>query len=256
MTSPGPIPLSDALRDDAARRYREVRARIERAARRAGRDPGAITLVGVAKRQPLDRILATLEAGLRVLGENFVQEARETRDRLEAELAAREHALPGPPLEWRMVGRLQRNKLAEAVRLFDAIESVDRAELVAPLAKHARDGGRMLDLLVQINVGDEPQKGGCGFDAAPAILQQIATEPSLQLRGLMAVPPASEDPETSRPYFQRLRAARDEWAREIPTLANGDLSIGMSHDFEVAIEEGATLVRVGTALFGPRIDPR
>ena len=98
MTSPGPIALSDALREDAARRYREVRTRIDRAARQAGRDPGAITLVGVAKRQPLDRIVATVEAGLRVLGENFVQEARETRDRLEAELAARERALPGPPL--------------------------------------------------------------------------------------------------------------------------------------------------------------
>ena len=256
MTSPGPIALSDALREDAARRYREVRTRIDRAARRAGRDPGAITLVGVAKRQPLDRIVATVEAGLRVLGENFVQEARETRDRLEAELAARERALPGPPLEWRMLGRLQRNKLAEAVRLFDAIESVDRAELVSALAKRAAEAGRVLDLLVQINVGDEPQKGGCSFGDAPALLRQVAAEPSLRLRGLMAVPPASEDPEASRPYFQRLRAVRDEWAREIPALANGDLSIGMSHDFEVAVEEGATLVRVGTALFGPRIDPR
>ena len=109
---------------------------------------------------------------------------------------------------------------------------------------------------MQINVGDEPQKGGCAFDAAPAILQQIAAEPSLRLRGLMAVPPASDDPEASRPYFRRLRTVRDEWAREIPALANADLSIGMSHDFEVAVEEGATLVRVGTALFGPRIDPR
>ncbi len=256
MTSHGSIPLSDELREDASRRYGEVSARIARAARQAGRDPGAITLVGVAKRQPFDRILATLEAGLRVLGENFVQEARAMRTRLEAELAAREHALPAPALQWRMVGGLQRNKLAEAVRLFDAIESVDRPELVAPLAKHAEEAGRVLDLLVQINVGDEPQKGGCRFGAAPALLQRIAGEPWLRLCGLMAVPPASDDPEASRAYFRRLRAARDEWAREVPALASGDLSMGMSHDFEVAVEEGATLVRVGTALFGPRIDTR
>lgn len=256
MTSSAPIAVSEALRQDAASRLREVRARIERAARRAGRDPTEITLVGVAKRQPLDRILATVEAGLRVLGENFVQEAQETQDRLAAALAIRPHPLPAPPLAWRMVGRLQRNKLALAVRLFDAIESVDRSELIAPLAKHAAAAGRVLDLLVQINVGDEPQKGGCAFGEAPALLQRIGEEPSLRLRGLMAVPPASEEPEASRPYFRRLRAARDEWAREFPALANGDLSIGMSHDFEVAVEEGATLVRVGTALFGPRTDPR
>lgn len=256
MTSSEPIAVPDALREDAGRRFRDVQARIERAARRAGRDAAAITLVGVAKRQPIDRVLATVDAGLRVLGENFVQEAQETQARLAAELATRPDAAAAPPLAWRMVGRLQRNKLALAVRLFDAIESVDRAELVAPLAKHATAVGRVLDLLVQINVGDEPQKGGCAFDEAPALLRRIGEEPSLRLRGLMAVPPANDDPETSRPYFRRLRIARDEWSREFPALASGDLSIGMSHDFEVAVEEGATLVRVGTALFGPRTDPR
>ena len=244
-----------SLREDARQRLAAIHARIESAALRAGRDPGEITLVGVAKRQPLDRILATVEAGLHVLGENFVQEAREIRDRIEAELA-RAAPQPAPELRWRMVGRLQRNKLALAVRLFDVIESVDRIELVAPLAKHAAEAGRVLDVLVQLNVGDEPQKGGVSFADAPALAQAIGACPSLRLCGWMAVPPAGEDPEASRPYFRRLRSWRDEWARQAPDMAKADLSMGMSNDFEVAVEEGATLVRVGTALFGPRIDPR
>ena len=243
------------LREDARQRLESVQASITRAAFRAGRDPGEVTLVGVAKRQPLDRILATVECGLHVLGENFVQEARDTRERLAAELA-RSGPQPPPRLIWRMIGRLQRNKLALAVRLFDVIESVDRIELVAPLAKHAAEAGRVLDVLVQLNVGDEPQKGGVSFADAPALARAIAAFPSLRLCGWMAVPPAGEGPEDSRPYFRRLRAWRDEWASEVPELANADLSMGMSQDFEVAVEEGATLVRVGTALFGPRIDPR
>ena len=244
-----------SLREDARERLRAIRARIEAAALRAGRDPGEITLVGVAKRQPLDRILATVEAGLHVLGENFVQEARETRDRLEAELA-RAGAQPAPELRWRMVGRLQRNKLALAVRLFEVIESVDRIELVAPLARHAAEAGRVLDVFVQLNLGDEPQKGGVSFADAPALAKAIGASASLRLCGWMAVPPAGEDPEDSRPYFRRLRSWRDEWARQAPDMSEADLSMGMSNDFEVAVEEGATLVRVGTALFGPRIDPR
>ncbi|MBY0395453.1 MAG: YggS family pyridoxal phosphate-dependent enzyme, partial [Thermoleophilia bacterium] len=138
----------DDLLGDAAARLAAVRARIARAADRVQRDPASITLVGIAKRQPLERIVATVAAGLHVLGENFVQEAREIRPALEAALAAR--CAPGEPalprLEWRMVGRLQRNKLALAVPLFDAIESVDRIELVAPLAKHAAAAGRILEV--------------------------------------------------------------------------------------------------------------
>jgi len=254
MTDSPATRVSEDLLADAAARLAAVRGRIARAAERAGRDPSGVKLVGVAKRQPLDRILATIRAGLSVLGENFVQEARETRERIEAELA-RAGELPKAPLEWRLVGRLQRNKAAEAVRLFDAIESVDRVELVAPLAKHAAAGARILDVLVQVNVGDEPQKGGAAFAEVPALLRAIGACPSLRLRGLMAVPPATDDAEAVRPYFRALRTAREGWAADFPSLAGGDLSMGMSGDFEVAIEEGATLVRVGTALFGPRRDP-
>ncbi len=244
-----------SLLDDARERLASVQSRIVRAADRAGRDAREITLVGVAKRQPLERIVATVEAGLRVLGENFVQEARDVRDRLAAELG-RAGERPAPALEWRMVGRLQRNKLALAVQVFDVIESVDRIELIAPLARHAAQADRILDVLIQINVGAEPQKGGASFEDAPALARAIAREPSLRLRGFMAVPPASEDPEASRAHFRRLRTWRDAWAADVPGSVATDLSMGMSNDFEVAIEEGATLVRVGTALFGPRLDPR
>jgi len=242
-----------SLEADARRRLASVRERIARAAERVGRDPGEITLVGVAKRQSLERVRATVAAGLRVLGENFVQDAREMRERLAGEQDG-EGSQSSVELVWRMVGRLQRNKLALAVRIFDVIESVDRIELVAPLAKHAADANRVLDVLVQINVGDEAQKGGARFDDAPELARAIAAQPSLRMCGWMAVPPAGEDPEASRPHFRRLRAFRDAWSEQDPGLARGDLSMGMSNDFEVAVEEGATLVRVGTALFGPRID--
>lgn len=247
-----PIPVSAALLASAAERLAAVRRRIADAAGRTGRDPDRITLVGVAKRQPLDRILATIRSGLQVLGENYVQEARDTRARIEAE-QARDATGPRARLQWRMVGRLQRNKLAEAVRIFDAIESLDRIELVAPLARHARARAMPLDVLVQVNLGDEPQKGGAPWQTAPDLARAIAAEPALRLCGLMGVAPASDDPQAGRPYYRMLREARDEWARDLPALAGGDLSMGMSADFEVAIEEGATLVRVGTALFGERV---
>lgn len=250
MSGNAPFTIPEELQRDASARLSAVRARIEAAARRAGRDPAGITLVGVAKRQPLDRIAATVAAGLHVLGENFVQETREMRPQLEAVLVAGGRAVP--PLVWRMVGRLQRNKLALAVALFDVIESVDRLELVAPLASHAARAGRVLEVLVQVHLGDEPQKGGCPFDRVLDLARAIAAEPALRLGGLMAVPPSADDPEAVRPWFRQLREARDAWATELPALAGSALSMGMSSDFEVAIEEGATLVRVGTALFGPR----
>lgn len=234
--------------EEVAARLAEVRARIARAAARVGRDPAEITLVGVAKRQPLERVVGAVRAGLGVLGENFVQEAREMRPLLESALAA-------SALRWHMVGRLQSNKLGLVARLFDVVESLDRLEHVAPLARHAREAGRVLDVLIQVNVGDEPQKGGCAFEGVPELARAIAGEQGLRLRGLMTVPPASEDPEATRPYFRRLRAAREDWSRALPGLDLGALSMGMSGDFEVAIEEGATLVRVGTALFGPRTNP-
>jgi pyridoxal phosphate enzyme (YggS family) len=246
-------PSSDQLAE-ARFRLAEVRERIAGAAVRAGRDPALVTLVGVAKRQPVERVRATIAAGLRVIGQSYVQETRAMRPAVESALAA-EAALEGVRLEWRLVGRLQRNKAALAARLFDAVESVDRVELADALAHRARMEGRPLEVLLQVSLCDEPQKGGCPPEQVSALAQHIRTCDGLRLNGLMTVPRASDDPEKARPVFRRLRELRDELARHDADWARAELSMGMSNDLEVAVEEGATLVRVGTALFGDRIDP-
>ena len=244
--------LDKDVRDEGVRRREAVLDRIRSAAARAGRDPSTITLVGVAKKQPTPRILAAIAAGVRVLGQSYIQEARAIRPEIEAALAGDPEA-DGVQLEWRMVGRLQRNKATLATRLFDAIESVDRPELVDTLAKRAENEGRRLDVLLQASLCGEPQKGGCEADALPALVDRVAACPSLHLRGLMTVPAASADPDAARPVFRRLRELSEELAARHPEVDLDTLSMGMSGDLEVAVEEGATLVRVGTALFGDRI---
>ena len=241
--------------DEGRRRYTAVLERIGSAASRAGRDPGEITLVGVAKKQPTERTLAAIAAGLRVLGQSYIQEARTMRPEIESALAA-DPETADLHLEWRMVGRLQRNKAALAARLFDAIESVDRPKLVETLARHAQSEGRSLEVLLQVSLCGEPQKGGCLPDALPALARQVLDCAGLRLAGFMTIPAPNPDPEAARPVFRRLRELRDELARELPSLECASLSMGMSGDFEVAIEEGATLVRVGTALFGERMVPK
>ena len=152
-----------------------------------------------------------------------------------------------------MVGRLQRNKAALAARIFDAIESVDRPALVETLSRRAESEGRALDVLLQVSLCGEPQKGGCEADDLPALIDEVEACEALRLRGLMTVPAASDDPEAARPVFRRLRELRDRLAAERQGIDLGTLSMGMSADLEVAVEEGATLVRVGTALFGERV---
>jgi pyridoxal phosphate enzyme (YggS family) len=248
--------ISDEGLAEARVRYEAVRERIARAAERAGRGPDEVTLVGVAKRQPDERVLAALAAGLRVLGQSYIQEARRVRPTIEAALDG-DPAAPCAPgeLRWHMVGRLQRNKAGLAARLFEVVESVDRPELAASLARRAENEGRNLDVLIQLSLCGEPQKGGCEPEALPALAEQILGLPSLRLRGLMTVPSANPDPERARPAFRRLHGLREELAALDPSLARSELSMGMSADLEVAVEEGATLVRVGTALFGERVDP-
>lgn len=256
--------LDEATRREAAERLATVRGRIAGAAARAGRDPSSVTLVGVAKRQPLERVLAAIDAGVRVLGQSYIQEARDVRPRIESALAGGAGVGPGE-LRWHMVGRLQRNKAGLAARLFDVVESVDRPELVDTLARRAEAEGRRLDVLIQVSLCGEPQKGGCEPDAVAALAARIAAAEALRFTGLMTVPAASADPEAARPAFRRLRALRDalapadDCARRDGGAQDGDaplaLSMGMSGDLEVAIEEGATLVRVGTALFGEREAP-
>ncbi len=249
------VEIPQAIADEARVRFDAVQTRIARAAARAGRAPGEITLVGVAKRQSTRRILASIAAGVRVLGQSYIQEMREVRPQIESALAGALES-PVPQLEWRMVGRLQRNKAGLAVRLFDAIETIDRLELARTLSRRAVQENRELDVLIQVSLCGEAQKGGCEPDAMPKLAESILELPNLQLRGLMTVPAADPDPERARPVFAALRELREVLGRVDSKLAQAALSMGMSGDFEVAVEEGATLVRVGRALFGERTDPK
>jgi pyridoxal phosphate enzyme (YggS family) len=229
-----------------AERLARIEERIAAASKRSGRSRGDVRLVAVSKRQPVERIAAAVRAGLRDLGENRVQEARDKR---EAVLAAIEDA---PPPRWHLIGSLQRNKAALATALFDRIETVDRESLAAALARHAQAAGRRLPVLLQVNISREPQKGGALPEGAAELLAACAAHEALEVVGLMAIPAAVRDPEASRPAFAQLRALRDTLSRGPGGRSLTELSMGMSSDFEVAIEEGATSVRVGTALFGER----
>jgi pyridoxal phosphate enzyme (YggS family) len=232
-----------------ALRLVSVRSRIASAARRAGRDPAEITLVGVTKGVAAPRVAEAIALGLRELGENYVQEARRKVSAVEERLAALKL---GQAPRWHGIGQLQRNKAREAAALFDVIHSVDRIELARELDRRAGQAGRRLEIFVQVNLSGERQKGGVLPNGLGELAQECAKLPHLTPLGLMVVPAESPDPQTARPTFVALR----ELARDLGEALGRDrfraLSMGMSHDFEVAIEEGATHVRVGTALFGPR----
>jgi hypothetical protein len=221
-----------------ARNLQEVRRRIEGAARRAGRDPASVTLVGVSKTVPVETIEEAIAAGLLDLGENRVQEARDKAPRL-----------PGTA-RWHLVGHLQANKANVAARLFQVIHSIDSADLVRRLDRAAAGAGRRIEALVQVDLAGEPTKFGAREEALEGILSAAAACRGVRVRGLMILPPYDPDPEASRPYFRRLRALLEAARARHPDL--DQLSMGMTEDFEVAIEEGATLVRVGRALFGER----
>ena len=219
-----------------ADRLAAVRARIAAAAQRAGRPADAVTLVAVAKTQPVAAIEAALAAGQRVFGENRVQEAQAKYPALKARF---------PDLRLHLIGPLQTNKARDAVRLFDAIHTLDRPRLAEVLARAMEQEGRRPALLVEVNIGAEPQKAGIAPDQADAFVADCRARWRLAPVGLMCIPPASADP---APHFARLAAlARHNDLAE--------LSMGMSDDFEVAIAHGATMVRVGTAIFGPRVQP-
>ncbi|HJK91767.1 MAG TPA: YggS family pyridoxal phosphate-dependent enzyme [Polyangiaceae bacterium LLY-WYZ-15_(1-7)] len=223
---------------DVAANLAAVRARVDEACRRAGRDPAEVTLLAVSKVHGPEAIRAAYEAGQRVFGENYVQELVEKAEAL-ADL---------PDLRFRFIGHLQRNKAKYLTRLgarLAAIDTVDSARLAKELAKRAAGEGLVLPVLLQVNVGREAQKSGVLPEAVEELVEAVRAHESLALRGLMTVPPADEDP---RPHFRRLRELAE--AHALP-----ELSMGMSGDLEVAVEEGATMVRVGTAIFGPRPSP-
>jgi len=219
-------------------RLAAVRRRIETAAARSGRPSSAVTLVAVSKTMSAAAIREAVSAGVKILGENRVQEAREKIE-----------ALPGAA-EWHLIGHLQTNKAKLAVGLFDCIHSLDSVRLAQELGRHAEEAGRRLRCLVEVNVGEEAQKSGVDAAEVRPLLEAARRLPQLSVQGLMTIPPFLPDPESARPFFRRLRDLRDRLESEGWTLP--DLSMGMSHDCEVAIEEGATLVRIGTAIFGSR----
>ena len=225
-----------------------VQARIAAAAQRANRTPNEITLMGVSKTFPVECIREAYATGLRVFGENRVQE-----------FAGKADALRDlPDAEWHLIGHLQSNKAAKAAELFDAVDSVDSDRMAEKLNAIVESVGKKLSILIEINVGSEQAKNGIapGADELEQILQGAPRWGNLKIHGLMTVPPYTEDPEGSREYFRQLREIRDSIAaRDLPQIGMAVLSMGMSHDFEVAIEEGATCVRVGTAIFGGREKP-
>jgi len=225
-----------------------INDRITRAAQRAGRDPSEIALMAVTKNFPAGRIVEAYEAGQRLFGENRVQEFAEKVGGLSDLRDAQFH----------MIGHLQSNKAGKAAEIFHAVDSVDSVKLAGRLNTAAEELGKTLDVLIEINVGGEAAKSGIAPNSPEfeAIINGAPDWKHLRIRGLMAVPPFTEDPEGARPYFRQLSALRDRLAsRKLPSVGLDVLSMGMSHDFEVAIEEGSTCVRLGTAIFGTRSKP-
>ncbi len=229
------LPAGDAAqRRELAARIAAVRARIEAACARAGRDPGAVTLIGVSKTRGAATIAAAHAAGLRDFGENRVQEAAQKIDTLRA---------AGISPAWHLVGHLQTNKVRAALGLFAILHGVDSERLAAVISRTARRPARVL---LQVNMAGEASKHGADPAAAAALAERIARLPNVDLAGLMTVAPRADNPEDVRPVFRRLRLLRD-------ALGLRELSMGMTDDFEVAVQEGATLVRVGRAIFGERL---
>ncbi|MCB2189282.1 MAG: YggS family pyridoxal phosphate-dependent enzyme [Deltaproteobacteria bacterium] len=218
----------------------QVRESIAAAARAAGRDPAAVRLVAVSKTHPADRVARAWAAGQTLFGENYLQEAA---DKIPA---------VGPGPAWHFIGHLQTNKARRAAELFDVVQTVDSLKLARALDRRAGELGRKLGVLLQVNVGGEAQKAGADPAAAPALAQGVAELPNLALQGLMTLPPLFDDPAGARPYFAALRELARRLAPDLPPGAMAELSMGMSGDYEAAIAEGATLVRVGTAIFGRR----
>ncbi|HVR40109.1 MAG TPA: YggS family pyridoxal phosphate-dependent enzyme [Thermoanaerobaculia bacterium] len=218
----------EAIRENV----RAVESRIAAACARAGRDRNDVLLIAVTKTFPSEAVDAAIRAGITDVGENRVQEARDKKPGVQT--AAR----------WHLIGHLQSNKARDAVRLFDVIQAVDSVELAEKIARAADAEKKRQEILIEVNVGREAQKNGVEPENAGALVKQLSAIPSLHLRGLMAIPPFLEA-DAMRPYFRELRKLREELALE-------QLSMGMSDDFEVAIEEGSTMVRVGRAIFGSR----
>jgi len=221
---------------------RGVHERIQEAANRSGRPASEVSVVGVTKGVPLAKVQEAIEAGVAIFGENYVQEAL---DKIEG---------IGRRAAWHMIGHLQKNKARDAVRFFDVIETVDRHELAEILDRRAESEDRMLEVFVQVNLVKEDSRFGVDPDKLLFLVEDIAKRTHLRMMGLMTIPPFFEDPEKARPYFRRLRTLGEAVRLEgLVGRERMEISMGMSGDYEVAVEEGASIVRIGTAIFGPRV---
>lgn len=226
---------------NVADNIRLVRESMAETARRAGRDPASVRLMAVTKKVDDDRIIEALRAGVEIIGENYVQEAKRKLEKM------------GKDAEWHLIGRLQTNKAKYAVRLFDMVQSVDRLELARELDRRARAEGRVMKVLIEVNIGGEQTKSGVPLETAVDLVRAVAPLENLSIQGLMTMPPWFDDPEEARPFFRALRELRDRISAEkIPRVEMRELSMGMTGDFAVAVEEGATILRIGRGIFGER----
>ncbi|MDH3566782.1 MAG: YggS family pyridoxal phosphate-dependent enzyme [Desulfobacteraceae bacterium] len=224
------------------KRIQNIQKRIKEAADGCGRDPSTVRLVAVSKTIPVNRVREAIEAGVTVLGESYVQEAREKFNQLATY-----------PVSWHFIGHLQTNKAKYAVRLFDMIHSVDTLKLARELNKQSQKNAKVQNILIQINISKESSKSGADAQNVLDLIDTVRHLENLSVKGLMTMPPFFNDPEKARPYFSALRNLRDRIRQETPPeVALDELSMGMTGDFEVAIQEGATFVRIGTAIFGER----
>jgi pyridoxal phosphate enzyme (YggS family) len=227
---------------DVVANYRAIVGRIAVAAAKVGRDAREVRLLAASKSQPVESIRAALAAGVALVGENYVQEAEEKKN-----------LLAEAKVEWHMIGHLQRNKAKLAVQVFDVVESLDNLALARELDKAAAKRSKIVRALIEVNLAGEESKAGVAKGDVAGLLEKIAGLAHVSVQGLMTVPPFRENLEEVRPYFRELRELRDSLnSLNLPHVRLNELSMGMTHDFTVAIEEGATIVRVGTALFGPR----
>lgn len=226
---------------DIKANVQRVMETIERTARRSGRDPGGIRLLAATKTRSVAEIRVAIEAGVRLCGENYVQEGRAKRNQLDA------------TVEWHMIGRLQRNKVKNGLDVFSLVESLDSLELARALDREAAQRGKVARAFVEVNLGGEAAKSGVGPDQVSRLIEAVGELPHLSVEGLMTVPPLAVDAERARPYFRALKQIQLSLGNlGVPNASLNELSMGMTNDYGVAIEEGATIVRIGTAIFGER----
>jgi pyridoxal phosphate enzyme (YggS family) len=226
---------------DVAGNYRTIISRINEAAAKTGREPGAVKLLAAAKSQSVERIRTAVTVGVKLFGENYVQEAQGKKPQIAHDV------------EWHMIGHLQRNKVKAAVELFDVIESLDSAALAWELDREGSKREKIIRTFVEVNFGGEESKSGIAKEQVKSLLEEVAKLPHVAVEGLMTVPPFRENPEDVRRFFRDLAELREQLFKlSLPNVDLKELSMGMTHDYSVAIQEGATIVRIGTALFGPR----